>query len=145
MVAREPRRRGEGKEQIPVILVSLPFPSLFPSSPSHSQLRQTVAGTFPSLRLQKFVSSARLGVEPSNPGTARLSDQTTESMSEELIDAAQRGDVGVVRAILDRGNVNINGDRVTIFLFILFYLFNLFIRMELLLFIGQAVMVIPVW
>jgi hypothetical protein len=45
-------------------------------------------------------------------------------MSEELIDAAQRGDVGVVRAILDRGNVNINGgDGVTILLFIyLFYL-----------------------
>jgi hypothetical protein len=42
-------------------------------------------------------------------------------MSEELIDAAQRGDVGVVRAILDRGNVNINdGDRVTLFLFIYF-------------------------
>jgi hypothetical protein len=41
-------------------------------------------------------------------------------MSEELIVAAKRGDVGVVRAILDRGNVEINGrDRVTSFLFIL--------------------------
>jgi hypothetical protein len=65
-------------------------------------------------------------VEPSNPGTARLPDQT---MSEELNAAAQRGDVGVVRAILDRGNVDINGgDRVTILLFIYFlYLFYLFI------------------
>jgi hypothetical protein len=68
-------------------------------------------------------------------------------MSEELIVAAKGGDVGVVRAILDRGNVNINGgDRVTILLFILFiYLFYLFIRMDGLLFIGQAIMVIPVW
>jgi hypothetical protein len=34
----------------------------------------------------------------------------------ELIHAAQGGDVGVVRAILDRGNVDINGgDQVTIF------------------------------
>jgi hypothetical protein len=66
-----------------------------------------------------------LGVEPSNPGTARLSEG---SMSEELKSAAKGGDVGVVRAILDRGNVNINGrdDRVTIFLFILFILFILF-------------------
>jgi hypothetical protein len=50
-------------------------------------------------------------------------------MSEELNAAAQRGDVGVVRAILDRGNVDINGgDRVTILLFIYFlYLFYLFI------------------
>jgi hypothetical protein len=47
-------------------------------------------------------------------------------MSEELRFAAQRGDVGVVRAILDRGNVKINGgDGVTILLFI--YLFILFI------------------
>jgi hypothetical protein len=44
-------------------------------------------------------------------------------MSEKLIVAARGGDVGVVRAILDRGNVNINeGDWVTIF-----YLFILFI------------------
>jgi hypothetical protein len=51
---------------------------------------------------------------------------TTESMSKELRSAAQRGDVGVVRAILDRGNVDINeGDWVTIYLFILFYLFYL--------------------
>jgi hypothetical protein len=64
-------------------------------------------------------------------------------MSEELIVAAKRGDVGVVRAILDRGNVNINGgDRVTIYLFILFILF---ISLEILLFMRQAVRVIPVW
>jgi hypothetical protein len=45
-------------------------------------------------------------------------------MSEELIVAAKGGDVGVVRAILDRGNVNINeGDWVTIYLFYLFILF----------------------
>jgi hypothetical protein len=45
-------------------------------------------------------------------------------MSEELRSAAQRGDVGVVRAILDRGNVEINGgDGVTIFLFNLFIYF----------------------
>jgi hypothetical protein len=43
-------------------------------------------------------------------------------MSEKLIVAAKGGDVGVVRAILDRGNVDMNGgDGVTIYLFILFY------------------------
>jgi hypothetical protein len=91
------------------------------------------------------IRNAGSGTEQPWHGTARLPDQTTESMSEELIHAAKGGDVGVVRAILDRGNVDINGedDRVTIFLFI--YLFYLFIRMELLLFIRQAGMVITVW
>jgi hypothetical protein len=46
----------------------------------------------------------------------RSSHIVNNTLSEELIDAAKGGDVGVVRAILDRGNVNINGgDRVTIF------------------------------
>jgi hypothetical protein len=69
-------------------------------------------------------------------------------MSEELRSAAKRGDVGVVRAILDRGNVNINrGDEVTILFFYLFYfiLFILFISLDGLLFIGLVRMVIPVW
>jgi hypothetical protein len=67
-------------------------------------------------------------------------------MSEELRSAAKGGDVGVVRAILDRGNVNINGgDGVTILLFIYFIYFILFIRMDGLLFIGLVRMVIPVW
>jgi hypothetical protein len=45
-------------------------------------------------------------------------------MSEELRSAAKGGDVGVVRAILDRGNVEINGgDGVTIFYLIYFIYF----------------------
>jgi hypothetical protein len=57
--------------------------------------------------------------------------------------ASQNGHTGVVTLLLDRGaSINIQSTVILIFLFILFILF---IRMEILLFMGQAVMVTPVW